>query len=235
MTGDPALRAALRHVAETRSTAFRDVELTGSPDGTGGESLTFRGYASVTDSPYTVEDWLGEYTETVARGAFARTLAQGADVPLKLNHSGITLARTKSGTMRLAEDSVGLHVQADLDPSSPEVQTLRSAMQRGDVDEMSFAFRVTGQTWSPDYTERSITEVDLNKGDVSVVNFGANPATNGATLRGLDVTDLLRSVPPGTLITRALLESLAVERAHQDEPEEADLSLYHARLRLLGL
>ena len=45
------------------------------------------------------------------------------------------------------------------------------------MDEMSFAFRVKAQEWSQDETERRITELSLHKGDVSVVNFGANPAT----------------------------------------------------------
>lgn len=153
---------------------FRDMELRSQPDGTGGEVLRFSGYASVTEAPYEMEDWLGAYTEVVRRGAFAKTLAEGADVPFKVNHDGITLARTKSGTLRLSEDSTGLLAEADLDPSSPAVQTLRSAMERGDIDEMSFAFRVTRQEWSPDYTQRDILEVNLNKGDVSAVNFGAN-------------------------------------------------------------
>lgn len=153
-----------------------------------GNTLRFTGYASVTDTPYEMEDFLGAYTEVVRSGSFAKTLSEGADVPFKVNHAGITLARTKSGTMRLAEDSTGLHVEADLDSRSPEVQTLRSAMERGDVDEMSFGFRVTRQEWSPDYTQRDITEVNLNKGDVSIVNYGANPATSGLTsLRARDI------------------------------------------------
>ncbi|MEY9864158.1 HK97 family phage prohead protease [Catenulispora sp. GAS73] len=169
-----------------RSMPFRGVELRDAPDGTGASVLRFTGYACVTDSPYEMSDWLGDYTEVVRSGAFAKTTAE-ADVPFKVNHEGITLARTKSGTMRLSEDSTGLLVEADLDPASPAVATLRSAMDRGDVDEMSFAFRVVRQEWSPDYTQRDITEVNLNKGDVSVVNYGANPATAGASLRADDL------------------------------------------------
>jgi hypothetical protein len=77
-------------------------------------------------------------------------------------------------------------VAADLDPSDPDVARIEKKIDRGDLDEMSFAFRVTGQVWNDDYTEREITEVSLNRGDVSVVTFGANPATS-ATLRGLGV------------------------------------------------
>jgi HK97 family phage prohead protease len=219
-------------VVENRQTAFRDVALRSHADGTGGENLRFTGYASVTETPYEMNDWLGEYTEVVRRGAFTKTLSEGADVPFKVNHDGITLARTKSGTMRLSEDSTGLYVEADLDPSSPAVQTLRSAMERGDLDEMSFGFRVTRQEWSPDYTQRDITEVNLSKGDVSVVNYGANPATGGLTsLRGRDLEMLLRDVPPERL--RQYLEGL--EAPVDPAARAVDLSLYSARLRALNV
>lgn len=179
-------RAEKRSEMERRAVA-REMDLRSVPNGTGGDSLTFTGYASVVESPYAMADMFGDYTEVIRAGAFAKTIADGADVPFKVNHDGITLARTKSGTMQLAEDSTGLHVTAQLDPASPAVQTLRSAMERGDLDEMSFGFRVIRQDWSPDWTQRDISEVSLHKGDVSVVNYGANPATGGLTsLRSFD-------------------------------------------------
>jgi phage head maturation protease len=60
-------------------------------------------------------------------------------------------------------------------------------MERGDLDEMSFAFQVIRQEWSPDYTQRDITEVKLF--DVSVVTYPANPATS-VGLRAADVDSL---------------------------------------------
>lgn len=151
--------------------------------GDAGRTLTFTGYASVTEAPYDRNDQYGQYSETIARGAFAQTLAARPDVAFLLNHDDtqLPLARTKSGTMRLVEDSKGLHVEADLDPANPSVQAVRSAVQRGDLSEMSFAFRVAdgGQQWSSDYTQRRITRVDLHRGDVSLVNAGSNPATAG--------------------------------------------------------
>jgi phage head maturation protease len=129
--------------------------------------------------------------------------------------------------MRLAEDSTGLHVEADLNPGQSAVRDLQIAMERGDVDEMSFGFRVVRQDWSPDYMSRSITEVNLNKGDVSVVNYGANPATGGlASLRGLDSVDWTEE---------ELRAALARLEAHRMPPAAPDLSLYGARLRALNL
>jgi len=181
---DLSERAEARNSTESRSRPFDGAELR---EDSGGNSLTFTGYASVFNAPYVVSDWLGEFNETVAPGAFRNSLAAGADVPFKLNHEGMTLARTKSGTMRLAEDDKGLHVEASLDPRNPQVQALRSAMDRGDIDEMSFAFRVTDDMWSPDYMNRTVTGADIHKGDVSAVNYGANPATAGASLRSAEV------------------------------------------------
>jgi HK97 family phage prohead protease len=191
-----------------------------------GNTLTFTGYASVTDTPYEIEDFIGAYTETVSRGAFKKTLAEGADVPFKLNHDGMTLARTKSGTMRLSEDSTGLHVEADLDARNPVVQSIQSAMERGDLDEMSFAFRVTRQEWNNDYTERWINEVNLSKGDVSVVNYGANPHTGGLTnLRGLSDDDMAR--------VQEYIQSLRGAEAPKEPVKGDSLAYYKARAFML--
>jgi len=223
---DLATRALRRNVTEQRAMAFRDVELSA----TDASTLTFRGYASVTETPYEIEDMFGPYSEVIRAGAFAKTLSDGADVPFKINHDGMTLARTKSGTMRLAEDSTGLYVEADLDPRQGAVRDLQVAMDRGDVDEMSFAFRVIRQVWSPDYDQRDITEVSLHKGDVSVVNYGANPATAGASMRSLDLSSLVR----GGYLTPDQVRELEGLPPLEEPAPTPDLSLYGARLRALN-
>jgi uncharacterized protein len=167
----------------TRSRSFDGAELRE----TGTNSLTFTGYASVFNRSYTVGDMFGDFNEQIAPGAFRDSLATGADVPFKINHDGMTLARTKSGTMNLAEDSHGLHVEARLDATNPQVQALRSAMERGDLDEMSFAFRTTSDKWDDAWMNRTVTGADIHKGDVSVVNYGANPYTAGAKMRSGEV------------------------------------------------
>lgn len=206
---DLSVRAERPNAVERRNVPFKGVELRAKPDGTGGDTLTFSGYACVTEVGYEMQDWLGPFTEVVRKGAFTKTLAEGADVPFLINHSGMTLARTKSGTMRLSEDDTGLHTEADLDPASPHVQALRSAMDRGDLDEMSFAFWVTRQTWSPDFEQRDILEVAMNKGDVSIVNYAANPNTAGATLNSRELAAHLERL--GTDERRQVFDRLAAE------------------------
>lgn len=231
---DLSTRAARRNVLERRAVA-REFELRAGQDGTGGEVLHFEGYASVTDTPYEMEDWLGEFTEVIRSGAFGKTLAEGADVPFKLNHAGMTLARTKSGTMQLSEDDTGLHVAAQFDPRNSSVRDIQSAMERGDMDEMSFGFRVMRQEWSPDWTQRDITEVSLNKGDVSLVNFGANPATAGASIRSRDMAAVLaewrESADPDD-VARLVRE---LTGAADTTPPADLLSLHEFRARILKL
>lgn len=146
--------------------------------GMAGGKVELRGYASTTEQPYEMWDMFGSYTEVVRTGAFAKTLNEGADVAYLANHEGLTLARTKNGTLKLSEDSTGLETLATLNTARSDARDLVAAVEDGDVDEMSFAFRVVKQQWSPDYDERALTELNLNRGDVSAVNYGANPATN---------------------------------------------------------
>jgi HK97 family phage prohead protease len=92
----------------------------------------------------------------------------------------LPIARTKSGTMNLAEDNVGLHVEANLSKEDPDVANVARKMQRGDISEMSFAFKAVDQEWSSDFSKRVILAAELTGGDVSIVNSGANPATTSS-------------------------------------------------------
>lgn len=136
-----------------------------------------RGYATVYDVPYPIAGGpdVGGFTEIIERGATAKSINDGADVRLLFDHAGIPLARTASGSMRLISDDMGMMVDADLDPESPYAQSVRSAITRGDADQMSFAFRVVRQEWNDDYTVRRIKEVALY--DASVVTYPASEAT----------------------------------------------------------
>ena len=157
---------------------FADVELRAEGDGT----ITFDGTASTVDTSYKVRDMFGEFDETMAKGTFRKTLAEKADVRLLVNHDGVPLARTKSKTLNLTANP-DLRALANLDPANPTVQEVRSAMDRGDIDEMSIGFRVVRQEWNGDYTERIIREVELF--DVSIVTFPASPNTT-ASLRSIE-------------------------------------------------
>jgi hypothetical protein len=141
------------------------------------------GHASVTEAPYEMYDMFGPYSEVVSRGAFAETLSTSPLVEFTVNHGaggGIPMAHTRNATLTLSEDETGLHYEASVDPSRTDVADMLKAIERGDLAEASFKFRITSGQWSPDYTEYRINVVDLAGGDVSAVNFGANPAATSA-------------------------------------------------------
>jgi HK97 family phage prohead protease len=180
------------------------------------DTLGLTGYACVTGVPYEVNDWLGTYSETVEPGSFTKTLAERDDVRLLLNHDGLPMARTKSGTLRLSEDNTGLATDADLDKRSTLTNDVAVAMERGDLDQMSFAFQVTRQEWNDDYTQRFIREVKLF--DVSVVTYPANPSTS-VKLRGLDLVDVLDDDDLRELLARGQ------RRLTPSAPADPDLQL----------
>jgi HK97 family phage prohead protease len=151
---------------ESRSVAYSNLELRANSKGS-----VLTGYAAVFDSPSEPLPW----TEFVKRGAFTKTLKDGADVRLLIDHEGIPLARTKSGTLSLVEDERGLFVEADLDPSNPDAARVISAMRRGDMNQMSFAFRTIKDAWAKDRSTRDLKEVQLY--DVSIVTFPAYEET----------------------------------------------------------
>ncbi len=201
-------------------------EIRASADGKG---LTYDGHAFTSEQPYDVYGGPPYgWSETMARGSAKKTLKEGADVAFLVNHGGLTLARTKSGTLQLNEDSIGLHVLANLDPGMSEVNSLRIASGRGDIDEMSFGFRVVKDAWFDDKgnasnsyegTQRRILEINLDKGDVSAVNYGANPNTSGA-FRELDCALIeLRSGRALAPEQRDLIRNLA-NALDPEEPED---------------
>lgn len=148
-------------------------------------------------------DWYGPYTEVVSGSAFDETLARvDLDVPLVLAHDQLRrIARTTLGTLDLTSGGDGLAVAARLDVADADVAYIMPKLRAGLVDEMSFAFRIEAGTWSPDYTEYRIDRVDLHRGDVAIVGYGANPYTDAG----------LRTRPPASSRARALLE-LALAR-----------------------
>lgn len=168
--------------------------------GDGGEGLHFSGLASAYEKPYEMWDWYGPYLEVVSAGAGAKSLArEDLDVPLVLQHDQLRrLARTTNGSLVLAESVEGLTVEADLDPSDVDVAYIAPKIRAGLIDEMSFAFRITKGTWSPDWTTYRIEEFEIHRGDVAIVGFGANPYTDA---------DLREAVEPPAKRGRDLVTS----------------------------
>lgn len=139
------------------------------------DAPTLNGYAAVFNELSQVL-W-GSFREKIDKGAFANTLTD--DVRALWNHdTNLPLGRTKSGTLRLAEDAHGLRVEID----PPDTQAGRDAVasiKRGDVDAMSFGFDVLEDTWDRDADGmmiRTLRKIKLY--EVSPVVFPAYPQTS---------------------------------------------------------
>ncbi len=135
---------------------------------------TVVGYAAVYGVPSEPLAQLDGAREQIAAGAFKDVM--DADVRALLNHDpNEVLGRTKSGTLRLADEQRGLRFELDL-PDSPLGDNVRSAVKRGDIDGASFRFVVGDEDWNGDV--RTVTSVkELH--DVTIATY---PAYSSASI-----------------------------------------------------
>lgn len=154
----------------------------------------------------------GWFRETIDRGALDGT--DLTDVRFCLNHdTSFVYARSRrnnpSSTMQLSTDANGLTFTANLDTkNSPKAQDLYAAVQRADIDQMSFMFRVDEDRWEgldTDYPTRHITKIGTVV-EVSAVTFPAYEATS-INARGKEALESARS---------------AVETARQSEAADVE-------------
>ena len=176
----------------------------------GDANPTVEGYAAVFNEETQIGDW---FREMFIPGAF-RDALKTDDVVFLVNHDGLPLARTKSGTLKLKEDKRGLHISAELDGNDPDVMAIIPKMKRGDLDKMSIAFLPKRQEWIENEGElplRKIMEARLF--DVSIVTMPAYEGTE-IGLRALDEYRKSQGVPASVRRLRMKMKSdLLVSRA----------------------
>lgn len=143
-------------------------------EGQGEERPRIRGYGAV------FNEWsedLGWFIETIAPGAFNKTV-QEADVRSLWNHNvDYVLGRNKSGTLRLFIDEQGLGYEVE-PPDAQWARDLMASIRRGDVTGSSFGFdTIDDELWTDENNKlrRRLKEVRLY--DVGPVTFPAYPQT----------------------------------------------------------
>jgi HK97 family phage prohead protease len=173
----------------------------------GGATIT--GYASLF-APSRTD--MGSFQEVVAPTAFDAALNGNADVRCLWNHNpDHVLGRTKSGTLRLSKDSRGLLYEAEL-PNTTLASDLAESMRRGDVDQSSYGFFVTDESWEMDdngVIVRTLLSVSLF--DVSPVTYPANPNT---------VSKVRAQFPHGDEHIRERIAALRSRRDDDDDDDE---------------
>lgn len=168
-------------------------------------------------TPIVYDEWtnLGWYDEQIQRGALDST--DLTDVRFLINHNTdmIPLARSRNNnensTMQMTVDEGGMNIRVNLDiENNSDSRSLYSAVERGDIDGMSFMFVVDGELWEEeesDHPKRTITDIE-KVFEVSAVTFPAYEQTS-ISARGL--ADALESA-------KASLESVRAEkRAIEDK------------------
>jgi HK97 family phage prohead protease len=150
--------------------AFKPAEIRADNEG-----IRVSGYAAVFGEETNIG---GMFREVIAAGAFTDAIGRD-DVVFLINHDGLPLARTRSGTLILTQDDVGLRMETVLDGDDPDVKSIVGKMKRGDLDKMSFAFIPEVQTWDEtgDIPLRTIKQAALF--DVSIVT---TPAYDGTSI-----------------------------------------------------
>lgn len=130
-------------------TRYNEIQELRALEPTEDDGAIVEGYAIVYEEETNIGGW---FRETIKRGALNG--ANLKDVPLFIHHqrNKIPLARSrnnnKNSTLQLRVDDSGLHFRAELDiENNSEARALYSAVKRGDISGMSFAFSVLEETW----------------------------------------------------------------------------------------
>lgn len=125
----------------------------------------------------------GGWREQIAPGAFAESLKRADDVRALWNHENdLVLGRLSAGTLKLAEDEVGLAFE-NTPPDTGWFKDRAVSIRRKDVTGASFGFFTDEDVWEKNHetgvsirTLKRVTLVEVSPG----VTFPAYPQTDVA-------------------------------------------------------
>lgn len=130
-------------------------------------------------APFNSEAKIADFRETIAPGAFTRSLSEGRDILALVDHdTSRVLGRTRTGTLELRETAEGLEYRVTL-PDTTAGRDLRALAERGDLGGVSMGFIATRDSWDGEL--RTLHEVELH--EVSIVQAHAAYPTTTVSLR----------------------------------------------------
>ena len=201
-------------------------------EGEQGEKV-IEGHPAVYNQKTNIGCW---FYEIIERGAFDS--ADMTDVPLLVNHDmrQLPVARSRrnngNSTMQLSLDNKGLAIRAVLDTeNNGEAKQLYSVISRGDVDGMSFAFRVDKEEWEdldsdmPTRRIKSISKVF----EVSAVIWPAYSDTDIHARAGASELESAQRA-----LENARAKASLEKEARQSVETENEIELYRIKNRILG-
>jgi len=166
---------------EIRDLATNNIEIREDNDG----NRMISGYAVKWEKKSQVLGMFFKFREQIKKGAFLDTLNNDDQRFLWSHDMSKVLGRTKNNTLRLREDETGLQFELDLPRTSLGNDTYES-ISRGDVDGVSFGFRVEDdevEEPDDDLPIRTIKKAKLL--EISAVAFPAYPDSE-VSARGYD-------------------------------------------------
>lgn len=173
-----------------------------------GAPAVIRGHGAVFNR---LSDEIWGFREQIAPGAFDDVLND--DVRALFNHDpNMILGRTSAGTLRLYVDGTGLAYEID-PPDTQVARDLVKSMQRGDVNQSSFAFRVAEDRWEEEKDQETGLPIR------TIVRFKA-------------LYDVSPVTYPAYPEAQAGVRSLEAWRKSREQVTPPDYRLHEARLRL---
>lgn len=159
------------------------------------------------------------FREKIAPGAFKEAL-QKSDVRALINHDpNYVLGRSKSGTLNLFEDEMGLRYEID-PPETSFAKDLLISINRGDINQSSFAFTVSqdGEEWDEtgDIPVRTIHKFD-EIFDVSPVTYPAYSSTSVGVRSMVDIgLEAGLDIPELNKVMMRAKRGLPIEKSDRD-------------------
>ena len=146
------------------------------------------------------DPFIGNYREEIAPEALSETDLKDVRFLIGHNTGMVPLARSRNNnensTMQMTVTERGMEIRVDLDTeNNSEARNLYSAIKRGDISGMSFAFLVDGDAWEDlesDHPTRTITSIS-RVFEVSAVTFPAYEATSISARDDLAALESARS------------------------------------------
>lgn len=145
-----------KRITVTRDSDFQPVQNTEN------DGFNLEGYAAVFSQPTRINSFEGNFTETISRGAFSKTLSENTPICQFQHGRDSRTGSVPIGVFtELSEDDHGLKVKARMFDNDT-VLPVRQAIEAGAIQGMSFAFQVIRDSWA-DGTGNPITGRDLQK------------------------------------------------------------------------
>jgi phage prohead protease, HK97 family len=140
------------------------------------EDQKLTGYVVKWNSPSEV--LFCDFIEQFSPNAFAETLKEGKDVRALFEHDhSKLLGRTRSNTLKLEQDNIGLRFELT-PPDTTLGRDLLVSVERGDISGMSFGFLPLEETWDfeKEPVLRQIQKAELF--EITVTSIPAYPESS---------------------------------------------------------